>query len=133
LTVCAIWRQLPRPWGESPETLESEVEAYAVLTAMGPTYFWFQWQQLRVLAAEWGLAPAECDHALSAMLHGAMELLLASGRSYDEVVDSIPVRPLEGDEDQFKAVLSEKLRAIHQKFQPAASKGTGQRQAARPR
>ena len=33
--------------GECPEVAEEKLEAYAVLLAMGPTYFWFQLQALR--------------------------------------------------------------------------------------
>lgn len=47
-------RQLLQHLGECPEVPENELEAYAILTAMGPTYFWFQWQQLRELAVELG-------------------------------------------------------------------------------
>ena len=44
------------PLGESPEVAEDKLEAYAVLTAMGPTYLWFQLQTLREVAAGFGLA-----------------------------------------------------------------------------
>ena len=35
--------------GNSPEVDENNLEAYAILTAMGPTYFWFQIQELEEL------------------------------------------------------------------------------------
>ena len=44
------------PWGAAPEVPEADLEAYAILSAMGPTYLWFQWQTLRELAASTGVA-----------------------------------------------------------------------------
>ena len=44
--------------GAHPVVPEDTLEAYAILAAMGPTYFWFQWQQLRDLAGTFGLRPA---------------------------------------------------------------------------
>jgi hypothetical protein len=38
---------------------EEALEAYAILAAMGPTCFWFQWQTMRELAAAFGLVPAD--------------------------------------------------------------------------
>lgn len=37
---------LLRPLGQAPEVPERDLEAYAVLTAMGPTYLWFQLYEL---------------------------------------------------------------------------------------
>lgn len=112
-------RQLLEPFGEFPEVPERQMEAYAILTAMGPTYFWFQWQELRQIAAKMGLAATDADHALQAMLKGAVELLLESELTYEDVVDLIPVRPLKDDEDLWRTVLNEKLLAMHKKIQPA--------------
>ena len=41
--------------GEHPVVPERTLEAYAVIAAMGPTYFWFQWHALRELAGSFGL------------------------------------------------------------------------------
>ncbi|MGQ9614886.1 MAG: pyrroline-5-carboxylate reductase family protein [Spirochaetota bacterium] len=38
-------------WGMSPEVPEEHLEAYAIITGMGPTYFWFQWLELVRLSA----------------------------------------------------------------------------------
>ena len=42
-------------FGRYPEVAEEKLEAYAVLTAMGPTYLWFQLEVLRSLATSFGL------------------------------------------------------------------------------
>jgi pyrroline-5-carboxylate reductase len=50
-------RELFGTWGEAPEVAEAKLEAYAILTAMGPTYFWFQWLKLQELGATSSLIP----------------------------------------------------------------------------
>jgi pyrroline-5-carboxylate reductase len=45
------------PWGTWPEVDERHLEAYAIVTGMGPTYFWYQWQALREAAGQFGLSP----------------------------------------------------------------------------
>ena len=38
------------PLGQTPEVDERLIETYAVISAMGPTYFWFQFDCVRALA-----------------------------------------------------------------------------------
>ena len=82
------------PLGECPEVAEEKLEAYAVLTAMGPTYLWFQLQALRELASGFGLSEAEFAPALKRMVCGSTRTLLESGLTPAEVMDLIPVKPL---------------------------------------
>ncbi|MCX7006697.1 MAG: hypothetical protein NTY53_05515, partial [Kiritimatiellaeota bacterium] len=60
-----VIKTLLTPLGECPEVAEGKLEAYAVLTAMGPTYLWFQLQALREVATGFGLSDAEIVLALS--------------------------------------------------------------------
>ena len=92
---------------------EAHLEAYAILAAMGPTYFWFQWQALRGLAGEFGLAPAEADRALDAMLRGAAGLMFGSGMSFQEVNDTVPVKPLAASQEGIERIYREKLGALY--------------------
>ena len=45
--------------GDCPEVEEEKLEAYAVLTAMGPTYFNFQLDELQKLGESFGLTQRE--------------------------------------------------------------------------
>jgi pyrroline-5-carboxylate reductase len=101
------------PLGEHPEVEESKLEAYAILAAMGPTYFWFQWQVLRELAAEFGLGQGEADRALNAMLHGAAGLMFENGLDYASVNDTVPVKPLAEGQEGIERLFREKLTALH--------------------
>jgi pyrroline-5-carboxylate reductase len=99
--------------GQAPEVPENHLEAYAILTAMGPTYFWPQWQMLRELAVSFGLDAEAADRGLLSMLHGAADLLFADGRSFEAVMDTIPVKPLAEAQESLLAPFREKLPALH--------------------
>jgi pyrroline-5-carboxylate reductase len=103
-------------WGESPEVAEEQLEAYAILTGMGPTYFWFQWLELVRLAKEFGLEEDAAHKALNAMLTGAAETLFNSGLPAEKVLDLIPAYPLKKQEDAIRQVFSEKLTSLFQKL-----------------
>ena len=89
--------ELLAPLGECPEVAEEKLEAYAVLTRMGPTFLWFQLQALREVVAGFGLSEAEIAPALKRMVCGAARTLLESGLTPAEVMDLIPVKPLARD------------------------------------
>jgi pyrroline-5-carboxylate reductase len=102
--------------GAHPVVPEETLEAYAILAAMGPTYFWFQWQALRDLAGSFGLASAEADAALQAMLEGAARTFFDPARPYDEVADLVPVKPLADAEPQIRQTYDEKLGGLYRKL-----------------
>jgi pyrroline-5-carboxylate reductase len=104
------------PWGEFPEVPEGDLEAYAIVSAMGPTYLWFQWQILRDLAADFGLSREVADKALLATIAGSAELLLAHDRVPEQVMDMIPVKPLQPDEEVFRTAYSQRLTALYEKL-----------------
>jgi pyrroline-5-carboxylate reductase len=106
------------PLGECPEVAEDKLEAYAVLTAMGPTFLWFQLQALREVVAGFGLSEAEIAPALKRMVCGAARTLLESGLTPAEVMDLIPVKPLAEMEPQVAEMYRTRLPAIYQKIKP---------------
>jgi pyrroline-5-carboxylate reductase len=108
-------------WGEAPEVDEAHLEAYAVLTGMGPTYFWFQWQALRDVARDLGLTGAATDAAFRAMVTGALATLLDSGLSPEAVMDLVPVKPLANLEPTVVTAYRDTLPALHARIRPAPS------------
>lgn len=111
-------KALLEPLGECPEVAEEKLEAYAVLTAMGPTYLWFQLQALREIAAGFGLNEVEIAPALKRMVCGATRTLLESGLTPAEVMDLIPVKPLAEMEPQVAELYRTRLPGVYQKIQP---------------
>lgn len=101
------------PWGEQPEVDEADLEAYAVISAMGPTYFWYQIQALRELGVSFGLTEEACDSAVSKMLIGAVSCLLEKGPAS---MDLIPVRPLQELEPTVQEAYESKLRGVFGKL-----------------
>jgi pyrroline-5-carboxylate reductase len=102
--------------GECPEVPDEHLEAYAILTAMGPTYFWYQFAELERLGIDLGLGEKATRHALSRMLHGGVEAFFGSNLSPDEVIDLIPVKPLEASENEVREAYRTRLRALHDKL-----------------
>jgi pyrroline-5-carboxylate reductase len=105
--------------GAHPVVPEETLEAYAVLAAMGPTYFWFQWQVLRELAGSFGLAPAAADSALRAMLDGSVRTLFDAGLTGEQVMDLVPVKPLAEREPQIAQAYREVLPGLFAKLKGA--------------
>ena len=110
--------ELFAPLGEFPEVTEEKLEAYALLSAMGPTYMWFQLQALREVASSFGLVDAEIAPALKRMVCGGARTLLESGLSPTEVMDLIPVKPLAEMEPQVAEMYRTRLPALYQKIKP---------------
>jgi pyrroline-5-carboxylate reductase len=102
--------------GKFPEVAEDKLEAYAVITAMGPTYLWFQLHELRILAESFGMAVEEAKTAVEEMAAGAVKTLLASELPVAEVLDLIPVKPLAEDEAGMKAIYRARLEPLYKKI-----------------
>lgn len=107
---------LVQPLGRTPVVPDEQIETYAVVSAMAPTYFWFQFDTLRRLALEFGLSEEMARQTVREVLHGAVDTLLASDLQAERVMDLVPVRPLAEEEDKIRALLCERIRAIHAKL-----------------
>ena len=105
--------------GAHPVVPEQTLEAYAVLAAMGPTYFWFQWQGLREIAEGLGLAQGDADRALRAMLDGSIRTFFDSGLGAAQVLDLVPVKPLAEAEPQILQAYRDALPRLHAKLKGA--------------
>jgi len=109
-------RSLCAHWGETPEVPEAHLEAYAVLSGMGPTYFWFQWLELVRLGTTFGMSEAESKSAAAATLRGAVDTLFHSGLPDEQVLNLIPAYPLKNHEEEFKRIFSERLTGLWKKL-----------------
>jgi pyrroline-5-carboxylate reductase len=103
-------------WGDAPEVEEKKLEAYAIVTAMGPTYFWPQWIRLQELGKEFGLSDSELNEGMASMLQGSLELIYHSGLPAKEVMDLIPVYPLKEKEADILSFFDDSLKALYQKL-----------------
>lgn len=110
--------ELMRSLGSTPVVEESKIEAYAVITAMGHTYFFFQIQKLKELAVTFGMNEKEAQTAISEMLWGTTETLFKSGLPYSEVADLVPVKPMSDVEEIIKGYYDQYLTGIFAKIKP---------------
>lgn len=104
--------------GKTFETKECKLEAYALVSAMLPTYFWFQWNELEKLSKEMGLSDKESRETIYETLKASIDLMYKSNLSFAEVVDLIPVKPIGEFEEQIKAIYKEKLIGLFNKIKP---------------
>lgn len=102
--------------GDCPEVDEEKLEAYAVITAMGPTYFWFQFYELEELGKTFGMTPKEVKEGLAKMMKGALKTMTDSGLSPSEVMDLIPVKPLGEEETNIRNIYRTKLQGLYSKL-----------------
>lgn len=104
------------PLGDCPVVDEKTIEAYALISAMGPTYLWFQFRELERLGVEFGLTEEAAREAVAAMAHGAAATLYESDLSANGVMDLVPVKPLAGDEAAIATIYRDRLTALFQKL-----------------
>ena len=112
-------RSLFSVWGEARVVEEKDLEGYAVITGMGPTYFWFQWELMVQLASQFGFDETNARPAVHSMIRGSNELLFNSDLHPPEVVDLIPVHPLKEHEEHLSGIISGQLNGLFQKLTKA--------------
>lgn len=108
--------ELLQPLGQMPEVPEDRLETYAVISAMGPTYFGFQFATVDALAQSFGLDPDASRAAMHAMLQGTVDLLFASDVPRQRALDLVPVRPLAESEAEIVGMLQSRIGAMHAKL-----------------
>lgn len=109
---------LLKPLGKTIEVAEKKLEAYAILSAMLPTYFWFQWNKLEAIGVEMGMTPEESKETLKNTLIGAIDLIYNSNLPFEGVNDLIPVKPIAEHQSQIEEIYQAKLLGLFDKIKP---------------
>ncbi|MEI6748894.1 MAG: hypothetical protein WCM93_07015 [Bacteroidota bacterium] len=107
-----------RRMGRTFEVAEQKLESYAVMSAMLPTYFWFQWKELVDIGSQIGLTAEESQNTVRDTLLAAIRTYFYSGLQPDQVIDLIPVKPIGEHEAQIKSFYHEKLIPLFEKLNP---------------
>jgi pyrroline-5-carboxylate reductase len=113
-TMITIFRRM----GHTFEVPEEKLESYAIMSAMLPTYFWFQWKELIELGCQIGLTEDESLNSVRDTMLAALRTYFYSGLTPDEVIDLVPVKPIGDSEAQIKAIYNEKLISLFEKLKP---------------
>ncbi len=111
-TILRILRRM----GHTFEVPEHKLESYAIMSAMLPTYFWFQMKELVDIGCQTGLSFAESQNTVRDTLVAAIKTYFYSGLQPQEVIDLIPVKPIGDHEQQIKDIYNEKLLALFEKL-----------------
>jgi pyrroline-5-carboxylate reductase len=107
-----------RSLGTTFEVSEEKLESYAIMSAMLPTYFWFQWRELAEIGVKTGLSDEESKKSIFDTLIASLNLMYKSGLSASEVIDLIPVKPIGEHEPQITEIYKTKLIGLFEKIKP---------------
>ena len=107
-----------RRMGRTFEVPEQKLESYAIMSAMLPTYFWFQWKELIEIGSQIGLTSEESSNTVRDSMLAAIRTYFYSGLQPDQVIDLIPVKPIGEHEAKIKAIYQDKLVALFGKIKP---------------
>ncbi len=113
-TILTIFRRM----GHTFEVPEPKMESYAIMSAMLPTYFWFQWKELIEIGCQIGLTEDESRNSVRDTMLAALRTYFYSDLTQDEVIDLIPVKPIGENETQIKAIYQDKLIPLFEKIKP---------------
>ncbi|HEY5470870.1 MAG TPA: NAD(P)-binding domain-containing protein [Bacteroidales bacterium] len=109
---------LLRLMGNTFEVPEEKLESYAIISAMLPTYFWFQWKELVEIGQKIGLSEKESNDSINDTLIASLKLMFKSGLTPQEVMDLIPVKPIGEHEVQIAEIYKTKLIGLFEKIKP---------------
>jgi len=104
--------------GTTFEVSEEKLESYAIMSAMLPTYFWFQWKELAEIGQKIGLSEEESNNSINDTLVASLNLMYKSGLSPQAVMDLIPVKPIGEHEAQIAEIYRAKLIGLFDKIKP---------------
>jgi pyrroline-5-carboxylate reductase len=109
---------LLKEMGKTFEVPEEKLESYAIMSAMLPTYFWFQWKELAEIGQKIGLTEKESQDSIYETIIASLNLMYRSGISPEEVMDLIPVKPIGEHESQITEIYKTKLIGLFEKIKP---------------
>ncbi len=115
--------------GECPVVEEPLLEAYAVVSGMGPTYLWFQLQELADLGVSFGLTPESAARAVRKTAEGAAAVLFSGVMPPDEVMDLVPIHPLRNGEQDIRRLYRTELGAMFGKLAGGSRRATDEAEA----
>ncbi|MCX6334943.1 MAG: NAD(P)-binding domain-containing protein [Bacteroidia bacterium] len=118
ITQKQIVLELLNTLGNTFEVPEEKLESYAIMSAMLPTYFWFQWRELEGIGQKIGLSEKESKESINNTIIASLNLMYKSGLNPEEVIDLIPVKPIGEHEPQIIEIYKTKLIGLFEKIKP---------------
>lgn len=110
--------ELLKNLGHTFEVSEKKLESYAIMSAMLPTYFWFQWRELAEIGEKIGLTEEESKESIYETIIASLDLLYKADLTPPDVIDLIPVKPIGEHELQIAGIYKTKLIGLFEKIKP---------------
>jgi pyrroline-5-carboxylate reductase len=110
--------ELLKLMGNTFEVKEEKLESYAIMSAMLPTYFWFQWKELAEIGQKIGLSEKESNDSINDTLIASLNLMFKSGLTPAEVMDLVPVKPIGAHEGPISEIYRNNLIPLYEKIKP---------------
>jgi pyrroline-5-carboxylate reductase len=104
--------------GNTFEVPEPKLEAYAIVSAMLPTYFWFQWEELIDIGKQMGLSEEESSQSVHDTMKAALSLYFNAGLTPDKTNDLIPVKPIGECQPQIREIYRTRLMGLFERIKP---------------
>lgn len=101
--------------GKAIEVAEDKLTPYSSMAAVIPAYFWYQWKELINMGRELGLTENETVDFISESALSSLHLNHRSGLSDEQVIDLMPVNPLEDNEGEVREGYRKRLIDLYRK------------------
>ena len=94
--------------GAMPEVEDAQIDAFAVVTALGYTYLDYQCAELFSLAKQFGIPEELASQGIRSLFAGVAETVLKKDAGFD-ALNLVPARPLSEQEESVKKLYNDKL------------------------
>lgn len=111
--------------GKAIVVAENRLENFAMLSAMLPAYFLNQWKELISMGHEIGLTENECLDIINESVAAALHMTYRSGIPPEQIMNLIPVKPLEEEEEDAGKFYRSTLRSLYRQIKPEVFEGVG--------
>ncbi len=110
--------------GKAIEVPEDKLQTYSVISALLPAYFWYQWKELINLGLEIGLTEQETINFIDESVLSSLRLNYKSGLSESQVIDLMPVSPVEENETEIRKIYRNRLIDLYRRVRPELIEST---------
>jgi len=104
--------------GKAIEVPEEKLETYSLMSAILPAYFWYQWKELINMGQEIGLTEQETLDYINESVMSSLHMNYRSGLSQEQIVDLMPVSPIEENEAEVREMHRNRLIALYRRMRP---------------
>lgn len=105
-------------FGKAIDVPEDKLQTYSTFSAILPAYFWYQWKELIDMGRDIGLTENETIDFLSESTLSSLHMAHRSGLSDEQVIDLLPVSPVEQNEIEVREGYRRRLIDLYRRIKP---------------